>query len=369
MRDARRAHRWKLELNIREREPEAPLTQTRPRRHRSRHHELGRWPGVDPVRARPAGARRGCSTSRSSSRAGEVAARATLPSFLYFPTPGERRRAARLALPWAPAPAAGRRRVRARPRRAGPHAAGRRPPSRGSRNPGGRPHVAHPAVGRRRASPQLSPVDASARLPRAPARGLEHALRRRARRVRWSGRTVVLTVPASFDEEARELTLEAARAAGLERLTLLEEPLAALLRLDRGATARRSRRASSGGELLLVCDVGGGTTDFSLITRPARRGARSLRADRDRRAPAARRRQPRPRAGAALSSERLAGGRRALTLVQRHALRRRQRGREGAPARRGRSRPRADHRARRAGAGWSAARRRSICRREDVVER
>jgi hypothetical protein len=74
----------------------------------------------------------------------------------------------------------------------------------------------------------------------------------------------VLAVPASFDEEARELTVQAARAAGLERLTLLEEPLAALYAWI--AAHRRSlATVFAGNALILVCDVGGGTTDFSLI--------------------------------------------------------------------------------------------------------
>ena len=74
-----------------------------------------------------------------------------------------------------------------------------------------------------------------------------------------------MTVPASFDEEARELTVEAARAGGFEHLTLLEEPLAARVLLDRSATRGSSPRTLAAAQLLLVCDVGGGTTDFSLI--------------------------------------------------------------------------------------------------------
>jgi hypothetical protein len=74
----------------------------------------------------------------------------------------------------------------------------------------------------------------------------------------------VLTVPASFDEEARELTVAAAQQAGLDQLTLLEEPLAALYAWI--ASHRRQLTATFGdGALILVCDVGGGTTDFSLI--------------------------------------------------------------------------------------------------------
>ena len=82
--------------------------------------------------------------------------------------------------------------------------------------------------------------------------------------LRFERQQIVLTVPASFDEEARELTVAAAREAGLEHLTLLEEPLAAFyawIAAQKGGL----RRQLKDGQLVLVCDVGGGTTDFSLI--------------------------------------------------------------------------------------------------------
>ena len=75
---------------------------------------------------------------------------------------------------------------------------------------------------------------------------------------------VVLTVPASFDEIARELTLEAAKTAGINTAVLLEEPLAAFyswLMLHE----KSWRKFVQPGELILICDVGGGTTDFTLI--------------------------------------------------------------------------------------------------------
>ena len=75
---------------------------------------------------------------------------------------------------------------------------------------------------------------------------------------------VVLTVPASFDEEARELTVKAADEAGLPRLTLLEEPAAAFYSWIANNFAR-SRKLLFDGQIVLVCDVGGGTSDFSLI--------------------------------------------------------------------------------------------------------
>lgn len=80
---------------------------------------------------------------------------------------------------------------------------------------------------------------------------------------------VVITLPASFDEVARELTVAAARQAGLPRVFLIEEPQAAFY-----AWIQRHRddwRQQVGpGQLILVCDIGGGTTDFTLIrVRPA----------------------------------------------------------------------------------------------------
>ncbi len=76
---------------------------------------------------------------------------------------------------------------------------------------------------------------------------------------------VVLTVPASFDASARELTREAALAAGLpESLVLLEEPQAAAYAWLT-SMGERWRRLLQVGERLLVCDVGGGTTDLTLV--------------------------------------------------------------------------------------------------------
>ncbi len=83
---------------------------------------------------------------------------------------------------------------------------------------------------------------------------------------------IVLTVPASFDEEARELTVLAAEQAGLPKLTLLEEPAAAFYSWI-AHNFLASRKLLSDGQIVLVCDVGGGTSDFSLI-RVARDGDR-----------------------------------------------------------------------------------------------
>src|SRR5690606_34479491 len=75
---------------------------------------------------------------------------------------------------------------------------------------------------------------------------------------------LVITVPASFDEVARALTVQAARRAGLENFTLVEEPQAAFY--DFIAQHRGGLGAVLAGvRLVLVVDVGGGTSDFTLI--------------------------------------------------------------------------------------------------------
>jgi len=86
---------------------------------------------------------------------------------------------------------------------------------------------------------------------------------------------VVLTVPASFDPAARELTIEAARLAGLEHVTLLEEPQAALYSWLE-AMGEGFRKQVSVGDVILVVDVGGGTTDFSLIAVTEQEGELQL---------------------------------------------------------------------------------------------
>src|SRR5215831_15555913 len=92
----------------------------------------------------------------------------------------------------------------------------------------------------------------------------------RAKGIPLAAQDIVLTVPASFDEEARELTVMAAREAGLEKLTLLEEPAAAFYSWISNNLAR-SQKNLFDGQIVLVCDVGGGTSDFSLI-RVSREG-------------------------------------------------------------------------------------------------
>jgi len=111
--------------------------------------------------------------------------------------------------------------------------------------------------------PRISPIDASARYLAHVRRAWDEAFPGEP----LAEQEVVLTVPASFDEVARELTLEAAARAGLA-VRLLEEPQAAfydfMARAGAGEIEEMLDRAE-GEALVLVCDVGGGTTDLSLI--------------------------------------------------------------------------------------------------------
>lgn len=112
--------------------------------------------------------------------------------------------------------------------------------------------------------PKVSPVEATARYLKHIRRAWNHRKGDDAEAY-LENQFVTVTVPASFDQVARDLTLEAAAAAGLPGVTLLEEPLAAFyswLLMHETQWAEQVRP----GELILVCDVGGGTTDFTLIT-------------------------------------------------------------------------------------------------------
>ncbi len=107
---------------------------------------------------------------------------------------------------------------------------------------------------------RLSPVEVSARYIRHvreawDAKFPEHPL---------AQQDFVLTLPASFDEVARELTIKSAAAAGLPRVVLIEEPQAVFYAwID--AHADRWENVVSPGQKILICDVGGGTSDFTLI--------------------------------------------------------------------------------------------------------
>jgi Hsp70 protein len=122
---------------------------------------------------------------------------------------------------------------------------------------------------------KLSSFDCSRRYLEHIKEGFLYAERAQGRDWELSEGQIVLTVPASFDEVARNLTAEAAEAAGLGRVTLLEEPLAAFYAWT--AQAGKEWRAQvSPGDIVLVCDVGGGTADFSLIAVTENEGALAL---------------------------------------------------------------------------------------------
>ena len=86
---------------------------------------------------------------------------------------------------------------------------------------------------------------------------------------------IIITVPASFDAAARDLTVEAAYAAGFEEVSLLEEPQAALYAWIEG-TGAAWRQHLGVGEVILVIDIGGGTTDFSAMVVREREGELEL---------------------------------------------------------------------------------------------
>jgi len=110
---------------------------------------------------------------------------------------------------------------------------------------------------------QLSPLDAARLILEHLRNAWNHTMAAADPSARLEEQEIVLTVPASFDAVARELTGEAARLAGLN-VTLLEEPLAAFYAWlhQRGEHWRQDLKP---GDTVLVCDIGGGTSDFSLI--------------------------------------------------------------------------------------------------------
>ena len=107
---------------------------------------------------------------------------------------------------------------------------------------------------------KISPLEASARY----LQHLQSAWNQQFPEYPLQQQDVTLTVPASFDPAARDLTVEAARQIGLHNLTLLEEPQAALYSWV-NAAGEDWRKQVSVGDVILVVDVGGGTTDLSLI--------------------------------------------------------------------------------------------------------
>lgn len=128
-----------------------------------------------------------------------------------------------------------------------------------------------PADGRR-----VSPLDASARFLEHLRDAWNHEKAADDPSARLERQEIYLTVPASFDAVARELTLKAAQQAGLENVTLLEEPQAAFYAWI-ASREERWRKEVHVGESILICDIGGGTTDLSLIQVTDEDGELTLR--------------------------------------------------------------------------------------------
>ncbi len=194
---------------------------------------------------------------------GDTQPRSTLPSFLYLPGAHELPAGA-TRLPWDPAR---------------DHAVGEFARRQGARVPArlvtsAKSWLCHGGVDRTaRILPwgdasdevaRLSPVEASSRYLAHMREAWNHAIAGGDESLFLERQEVALTVPASFDEVARELTLEAARQAGLTRVTMIEEPQAAFYAWIVGHESSW-RESLHAGQVILVCDVGGGTTDFTLI--------------------------------------------------------------------------------------------------------
>lgn len=111
---------------------------------------------------------------------------------------------------------------------------------------------------------KISPVSATAAYLRHLRMAWNHVMARDDDDALFELQDIIITVPASFDQVARDLTIEAATIAGISNIILLEEPLAAFYSWMAKHEADW-RDFVHPGELVLVCDVGGGTTDFSLI--------------------------------------------------------------------------------------------------------
>jgi molecular chaperone DnaK (HSP70) len=191
---------------------------------------------------------------------GMVESRHALPSQVYLPQPHEVP-AGSLQVPWD----TGR-----------PYAVGYLAQRQASLTPGrvvssAKSWLCHPGIDRRSAclpwkadpaAKKISPLEASAFFLQHLREAWNHT--HQDPNTRLEQQEIILTVPASFDAVARSLTVEAAKVAGLDQVTLLEEPQAAFYAwLD--AHPNDWRDIVKVGDVILVCDVGGGTTDFTLI--------------------------------------------------------------------------------------------------------
>jgi molecular chaperone DnaK (HSP70) len=204
---------------------------------------------------------------------GVVQERPLLPSFLYLPGPNEQP-AGSLRLPWAPDR---------------DHTVGEFARNFGSQVPtrlvsSAKSWLCHPGIDRRapvlpwkapEGARHVSPLEASTLYLKHLCEAWNYLITRDVRENRLEQQDIILTVPASFDAAARELTVEAARSAGLEHITLLEEPQAAFYAwIDVSHDAWRQHVEV--GDVVLVCDIGGGTTDLSLIAVSEEKGQLAL---------------------------------------------------------------------------------------------
>jgi hypothetical protein len=204
----------------------------------------------------------------------EVAERTLLPSFLYIPGELDFPKGS-LTLPWEPEPKfvigeLARKRGAESPKRLIASAKSWLSYSGVDRNAPILPWQASEDV------PKLSPVEASSQFLQYLRTVWDRGAAGEQGELALAEQDVLLTVPASFDEEARELTRRAAEQAGYPHITLLEEPLAAFYAwLESQGDAWRRRIKV--GDLVLVCDVGGGTTDLSLIVVSEENGDLTLK--------------------------------------------------------------------------------------------
>jgi hypothetical protein len=202
--------------------------------------------------------------------AGTVDARPLLPSFLYLAHESEGAQ----ALPWD----AERRFA------VGEHARARGVDAPARVVASAKSWLSHAGVDRRGPTlpvgapediEKISPVEASWRYLEHLGEAWDHRFAKDDPELAFAKQEIVLTVPASFDASARDLTVEAAVAAGIEDITLLEEPQAALYAWIEGH-GDAWRKEIKVGDVILVVDVGGGTTDFSAIAATEKDGSLEL---------------------------------------------------------------------------------------------
>lgn len=205
---------------------------------------------------------------------GEVEDRTLLPSFLFLPGELDFPKGS-LALPWDKSPEC---------------VIGELARKRGAENPtrliaSAKSWLSYEAVNRSAPIlpwqapdevPKLSPLEVSSRYLQYLRSVWDVRFTKKNPELVLSEQEILLAVPASFDEVARELRLRAAEQAGLKNVTLLEEPQAAFYAWIE-AQGESWRKRVKVGDLILVCDVGGGTTDFTLIAVSEEQGELALR--------------------------------------------------------------------------------------------